>query len=82
MRAFDIMKGKYIIQQTAEQLGKPEWVVRAELQALVDDYWERDTPEARRSRAHLFPHGKPKPDEYIVVIAKYAKKKRIRDKNP
>jgi hypothetical protein len=75
MRVFDIMKGKHIIQQTAEQLGKHEWVVRAELQTLVDDYWERDTPEARRSRALLFPHGKPTPEEYIIVIARYAKKR-------
>lgn len=76
MRVFDNMKGNYIIQKTAQQLGKHEWVVRAELQALVDDYWERDTPEARRSRALLFPHGKPTPEEYIIALARYVKQRK------
>ena len=75
MRTFDIMKGKHIIQKTAKELGKPEQVVREELQFLVDDYWNRDTPEARFSRACLFPHGKPSPDEYIIVLARHAKRR-------
>lgn len=75
MRTFDIMKGKLIIQKTAQQLGKPEWLVRAELLPLVDAYWERDTPEARISRACLFSHGKPTPEEYIIVLARHAKQR-------
>ena len=75
MRTFDIMKGKYIIQKTARELGKTEQEVRADLQFLVDDYWEKDTPNVRRSRAILFPQGKPSPDEYIIVLARHTKRR-------
>ena len=82
MRLFDIMKGKHIIQQTARELGKSEQEVRADLQFLVDDYWERDTPTAKHSRALLFPHGKPSPDEYIIVLARHTKRRLKRDSSP
>ena len=82
MKMFDIMKGKYIIQRTAAQLGRSEDEVRAELQTLVDTYWERDTPESQYSRSRLFPHGKPSPDEYIIVLARHTKRRLKRDSSP
>jgi hypothetical protein len=75
MRKLDILKGAYIIQRTAKQLGKSENEVRAELQILVDNYWARETLAAKRSKAILFPEGKPTPDEYIIVLARHAKRR-------
>ena len=47
--------------------------VRASIQRAIYTAWTADDSSAKKMREDLFPQGKPTPEEFVAVLANYAK---------
>lgn len=71
MSFFDTMKSKYAIKSIAEAERKSIAEIEASLQESIDRAWEN--AECRALQDQYFPNGKPTPEEFITVMARYVK---------
>ena len=71
MSFIDTMKSKSALRSIAEKEGKSLAEIEAAIQESIDAAWEN--PECRALQNLYFPNGKPTPEEFITVMARYVK---------
>ena len=74
MSFIDNMKSKKALKSIAEQEGKTLAQIEAAIQDSIDIAW--NSPEFHDIQMQYFPNGKPSPEEFIAVVARYVKDKR------
>ena len=57
------------LERIALKAGKMPEQVYADIQAAIDAAWESESVETKELQMRLFPNGKPKPEEFIAVLA-------------
>lgn len=74
MSFIDNLKSKNALKSIAAREGKTLAQIEAAIQDSIDIAWEK--PEFHAIQTQYFPNGKPSPEEFISVMARYVKDKR------
>ena len=63
------------LERVALRARKTPEQVYADIQAAIDAAWESENIKTKELQTRLFPNGKPKPEEFITVLASAAAEK-------
>ena len=63
--------GKVAITCAASRYDKTPAEVRASIQRAIEAAWASEDPSAKVMRETLFPKGKPTPEEFVAVLARF-----------
>ena len=70
--------GKAAVICAASHYDKTPAEVRASIQKAIEAAWASEDQASVQLREKLFPQGKPTPEEFVAVMARFAKQQSLR----